>query len=370
MNPEMLKGLDRLVGPVLARLLRKRRAVSGHPAPLSLLVVRPGGIGDAVLLVPALRALQAAYPGCRIDLLAERRNAAAFLLVPGIRTVYRYDTLSGLAAVLLGSYDLVIDTEQWYRLSALLARLIRAPRSIGFAGNERAGLFTDTVRYDRKLYEACSFFRLLEPLGIPEPATIGTPFLTLSAASAQAAERLVAPLRGKPFVALFPGASIREKQWGSVKFRELVGRLAAAEIKVVIVGGEDCCRAGEEIAGDGLALNLAGRASLSETAALLGKGRVLVSGDSGLLHIAAGLGRPTVSLFGPSDPGKWSPKGERHVVFGAHLPCAPCSQFGTIAPCARHTGCLDQIAPSEVADAVVRLWKRYPDAPVPTPPLL
>jgi len=356
MNASFLKRLDGLVGPLLVSLFGKGRGTQDNPAPRSALIIRPGGIGDAVLLVPALRALQAFYPECRIDILAESRNAAVFAFCPGLGTVHRYDSRSGLRAALQGNYDLVVDTEQWYRLSALIARFTRAPMRVGFATNERARLFTHPVAYATEQYEALSFFRLLEPLGIAAPAAIKAPFLTLPGAALQAAAGLLAPLSGEPFVTIFPGASVPEKQWGIGNFRELAAALASRGIQPVLVGGEDTRAAGEEIARGGIALNLAGRASLAVTAALLGQGRVLVSGDSGLLHIAAGLGTPTVSLFGPSDPRKWSPQGKRHAVFSCAADCAPCSRFGSIPHCDAGARCLDAV-PCEVAGAVLRLWE-------------
>ena len=355
MKATLLKRLDALAGSLLTRLFWRPRGAQVDVPPESVLFIRPGGIGDAVLLIPALRVLQTAYPGCRIDILAEKRNAAAFILCPGINRVHRYDSPSGLAAVLCGGYDVVVDTEQWYRLSAIIARSVRAPRSIGFAVNERKRLFTHPVSYSQEEYEAYSFFRLLRPLGIDPPKELPIPFLALPAAAVHVARKLLAPLHGKPFVAMFPGASIPEKEWGPDNFRGVASALAEAGIAVVLVGGKDSRGAGDRIAEGGVALNLAGKGSLPESSALIGEARVLVSGDSGLLHIAAGLGTSTVSIFGPSDPGKWSPKGERHQAFGSSLPCAPCSRFGTVTPCTAESHCMGATV-SQVAAAVMRLW--------------
>lgn len=362
MKASLLKRLDALIGPWLTGLLGSREGLGSGAAAGSFLVIRPGGIGDAILLVPALRALQAAFPGCRIDMLAEKRNAAAFLLCPGLHAVHRYDSPSGLVSMLRGSYDVVIDSEQWYRLSAIIARTIRAARSIGFASNDRGRLFTDPVSYAQDQHEACSFFTLLGPLGIAPPDRITAPFLTLPTAAVHAAKRLLAPLGGKPFVALFPGASVAEKEWGSDRFRETASALAAAGIAVVVVGGEDCRAAAERIAAGGVALDLAGKGTLVESAALINEAAVLISGDSGLLHIAAGLGTPTVSIFGPSDPVKWAPKGELHLTISSALPCAPCSKWGTIPACTEKARCMDAATPSEVVDAVQQLWERRPEA--------
>uniref|UniRef100_C6DYJ6 Glycosyl transferase family 9 n=1 Tax=Geobacter sp. (strain M21) TaxID=443144 RepID=C6DYJ6_GEOSM len=346
-------------GPEVARNcsnnLPKRGVPDSSFPPRRFLVIRPGGIGDAVLLVPALTALQKAFPGCRIDVLAESRNAAAFLMCPGLNWVYRYDCLSDMAALLRTPFDVVIDTEQWYRLSAVIARVVRARRSIGFCSNERGRLFTDPVPYPLQDYELLSFFKLLAPLKVQPPPELPAPFLELPAGAKEGARRLLAPLAGQKFVAIFPGASVAEKQWGRENFRQVAESLFAAGIAVVVVGADDARASGDFIARGGLALNLAGKGGLMESAAVLAKARVLLSGDSGLLHIAAGLGTATVSLFGASDAAKWAPKGERHAVFSSSLSCAPCSSYGTIR-CSAGARCLDA-APSEVTAALLRLWE-------------
>jgi ADP-heptose:LPS heptosyltransferase len=355
MKIKFLKLIDRLLGPIAVAVLP---AVRPQPVrtPRRILVIRPGGIGDAVLLLPALRALRAAFPGARIDILAERRNAAAFALAgPGFSPVVCYDAPSGVAAALRSEYDVVIDTEQWYRLSAVIARISGPKLSIGFATNERARLFTHPIPYDLTSYEAYSFFRLLEPLGIASPKSLEVPFLEIPEAARIEARTLVAPLGGRPFLTLFPGASVPEKQWGKENFRDLAARLIARGEALVVVGGRDAAGLVGAAASCGALLDLAGRCSLAVSAALIGQGRALITGDSGLLHIAAGLGTPTVSLFCPSDPGKWAPQGGRHLALSAGRACGPCSRFGTIPPCRQNTPCLAPITVDAVLAALDRV---------------
>ncbi|TGU72394.1 glycosyltransferase family 9 protein [Geomonas terrae] len=354
MQPTLLKKIDAIAGPLLSHLFLRRRRSGTNTAPQSALVIRPGGIGDAILLIPALRALKSAYPACRIEILAETRNAAAFQFCPGVHAVHRYDAPGELAAVLRNRYDLVIDTEQWYRLSALVSRLVRARRSVGFATNERKRLFTDAVPYALDEYEPYSFFRLLTPLGIEAPSELTVPFLTLPPEAVEGAQQLLAYIGERPFVAIFPGASVSRKEWGIGRFRQVASSAVLAGYAVVLLGGEGEAEACEMIARSTGALDLAGKGSLAESAAVIGKAKALLSGDSGLLHIAAGLGTPTVSLFGPSDPVKWAPKGEHHRVFASTLSCAPCSRWGTIPSCSHEGSCVDA-DPSEVSRALIRL---------------
>ena len=139
MNIGMMKTLDAVIGR-LAVSLAARPAIKATPSPISaILLIRPGGIGDAVHLIPALNAIKAAYPGAAIDILAEKRNSAIFGLSSHVRHVFHYHRPAELIRCLRTSYDAVIDTEQWHRLSAVVARMTCAPLLIGFATNERRG---------------------------------------------------------------------------------------------------------------------------------------------------------------------------------------------------------------------------------------
>jgi heptosyltransferase II len=349
--------VDRMIGGVATALL---------PAPVPralgklrrILLIRPGGIGDAVLLIPIILALKQNFPEAKITVLAERRNAAAFDLCPAVDHLLRYDTPSELWRAIRGGFDLVIDFEQWHRLSAVVARLTRARVSIGFATNERKRLFTHQIAYSHDDYEALSFWHLLAPLGILPPDTFGAPFLTIPASAGERADTLLATLSETHFVALFPGASIAERRWGAERFRALAAALSHVGIPVVVVGGADDAVDGETIVRGGSGLNLAGRTTLAETAAVVARSALLVSGDSGVLHLAVGLGIPTVSLFGPGVVAKWGPKGEADVVVNHRLPCSPCTRFGTTPPCPVQARCLSEITVTEVTVAVTGLFNR------------
>jgi heptosyltransferase II len=355
----VLKLIDRMVGGIATALL-PAPARGTLAEPRRILVIRPGGMGDAVLLIPALLALKERFPAAKITLLAERRNAAAFSLCPAVDRVLLYERMSDLVSAVHGGFDIVIDTEQWHRLSAVVARLVAAPVSLGFASNSRRRLFSHPVSYRHEDYEVESLLALLAPLGVASTARKPGPFLSLPGAAEQRAGELLAPLGGKRFVALFPGASIAERRWGAERFRGVAGELAGREIFVVVVGGEcDAAEAGVVLQGLG-GLNLAGKTTLAETAAVIAQSALLLSGDSGVLHLAVGLGIPTVSLFGPGIEAKWGPKGEGHLALNKHLPCSPCTRFGTTPPCPIKARCLSEITVAEVVAVVEKLLGQAP----------
>lgn len=349
-----MKSIDKYLGAGLARF---------WPAPASprqswrgpVLMIRPGGIGDAVHLIPLIKELKRRHPECPIDILAERRNAGVFNLCPGVRAVYRYDQPGELLRVLRSSYGVVIDTEQWHRLSAVTARMLRAPMKIGLATNERARMFTHPVAYSHNDYEVDTFLRMLAPLGIEEDLHLEGPWLQLSEAACRAAAKLLAADDTRPLIVLFPGASVIERRWGAEKFHAVAKWCQQQGLRIVVVGGKEDVRDAECIVGTLDVLNLAGRTTLEETASVLARAAVIVCGDTGLLHIAVGLDRPTVSLFGPGIASKWAPKGPQHVVLNKKSICSPCTRFGYTPSCPRGVRCMHDISVSEVTLGITKL---------------
>jgi ADP-heptose:LPS heptosyltransferase len=347
----LLKGLDGLLGRRLCEAMPQARpATLGRP-PCRFLIIRPGGMGDALLLAPMVRLLTETWPRSRVSIVAERRNAAAFDLYPMKVEIHDYQRPASLAAALGRHYDVVIDTEQWYYLSAIVARLARATVRIGFASNGRQRLFTHRVPYDQECYEACQFLRLLAPLGVSYPEAIEVPFLTVPPSATSRAAELLDGVG--EYVVIFAGTTVAERSWGQERFSLLARRLADQGLTVVAVGGEDQRLAANAIVAGGVGINLAGRLTLAESAAVLAGGRLLVSNDSGVLHLAAGLGRPTVSLFGPTSRDKWGPRGSRHAILSHQPSCAPCTSFGHTPPCPQGAPCMAAITVEEVLTEVM-----------------
>jgi ADP-heptose:LPS heptosyltransferase len=356
---KLLKYIDAFTGSFMvlcARLLLKgRKEVRKHDA---FLIIRPGGIGDAILLIPVISALRKRFPQAVIDILAETRNSAVFALCQDVNRILNYDKIPQLLTAIRCSYDVVIDTEQWHRLSAAVARMTRAPILIGFATNQRKKLFTHSVLYSHDDYEVDSFLRLLKPLEGPVFVDLENQFLKVPLDSTDKIRSLLAPIRSKKIVAIFPGSSIEERRWGSDHFRQVAKELVENCFSVAVVGGRDECKAGVEIAAElHETINLCGKLSLVETAAVLKEAALLVSGDSGILHLGFGLGTKTLSLFGPGIEKKWAPRGQNHVVINKNLDCSPCTKFGYTPKCRRNTECMKQITADEVVAEALTLLK-------------
>lgn len=355
----LLKAVDLLIGKGSCLFLRHYSVKTMEACQFRrILFIRPGGIGDAVLLLPAIAALSEAYPQANIDILAEKRNCGVFSLSPYINKVLLYDRSADLLTAIRGTYDVVIDTEQWHRLSALVARLTRGPVSIGYGTNERRRLFSHVIPYSHDEDETSSFFHLLEPLQIGKPAEIKAPYLFVRETAAGKARGLLSGFANTPFVAIFPGASIPERRWGADKFRKVAELLQVRGIPVVVIGGKEDVLVGDRIIADIYGLNLAGTTSLMETAAVIDKSCLLVSGDSGILHIGVGLGKSTISLFGPGRANKWAPRGNKHIVINKCPPCSPCTRFGYTPKCPIHAKCMSDITVDDVFESIIHLMNK------------
>jgi len=359
MRPQirLLKSIDGFIAPLI-RLLSPRPS---RPVVIQnlkrILIIRPGGIGDAALLVPALIALEKAFPWICVDVLAEKRNAEVFSLYPRLNRVYLYDSPRDLIELLRKNYDAVIDTEQWHRLSAIIAMLTKTPILIGYATNERKQMLTHQIEYSHDDFEMDIFFRLLLPFRLEERIRVNSPYYSIPLAAEMRVRDILGSLSEKIFIAIFPGASIREKRWNVERFEQIADHFAQKGIPVVVIGGKSEILAGKRILAGKSGLNLAGETSLAESAAVIGNAAVLVSGDSGLLHLAAGLGRPTVSLFGPSNIRKWAPRGEHHITISMNLSCSPCSKYGYTPKCPKNVLCMNEINVADVIAAVEKLLR-------------
>ena len=163
-------------------------------------------------------------------------------------------------------------------------------------------------------------------------------------------------LAGRPFVALAPGAAHATKRWPIAHWIALAARLRAAGSALVVVGGPDDRGLAGQLAANGGLESGAGEFSLQETGALIAQARALVSGDTGVMHMATGVGTPVVALYGPTvEQFGFFPYHARSIVMQRDLACRPCSSSGTPACPLGHHRCLADIAPAEVAQAVERI---------------
>jgi heptosyltransferase-2 len=284
-----------------------------------ILIRAPNHLGDFVLALPAL----AAAPDSAI-LVARRLVPLARLALPG-RTVIPLEAgvagyLGGIATVRRGSFARAILLAPSFS-SALLMRLAGIPERRGSATDGRSRLLSDPVpphRFDG-VHRVAEYWHLVTgsyPEGLPPPS------ITIPAEPLLAWRNTPAAREG--LVAVFPGSNAPARRWEPDRFAELVHRLAGAGHPVAVLGGEQERDLTERVAGRS-AIDLGGKTDLVALAACLSECRLLITNDSGPMHLAAALGTATISLWGAGDPARTAPLGARQVILRhAELPCVPC----------------------------------------------
>jgi ADP-heptose:LPS heptosyltransferase len=317
------------------------------PRPQRLLAIKLYGLGNITMLLPAMAALRQELPDTEIDFLTLKENRT-LLERAGV-----VDRTIGVSAEgygrLIGSlwqafrrirrrrYDLVIDFEQFAKLSAIIAYLSGAPDRIGFNtdGQRRGWLFTTRVVYTDSEHMRGIFMRLLRPLGLascPEAPLLPTePEETARVAAILAEHGVEAdhfPLVG---VHVGSGPNFYEvplKRWPTGSFARLCDALIERHgASIVFTGKGDGERA---LIRETLALmhhpaiDTCDRLSVGQLLALLRACHLVVSNDTSVMHLAAALKTPLAALFGPTNPLQYGPGNDEDLVFYKDLFCSPC----------------------------------------------
>jgi predicted lipopolysaccharide heptosyltransferase III len=336
-----------------------------------ILLIQLGDIGDVVLTTPTMRALRENTPCGEIFVFA-REHARELVedcpWVDGVISVnkdrrnlreeiaYQRDLLAELRS---RRFELTIDLRTGTR-GAIVSYLSGARVRIGrYSDNGtlwRNRLFTHLIRPENELEQYCSLHNLniLAPLGLDvkdtSPALEVTPEKEKSALEILRREK-VPP--DKPILALHPFSRWSYKEWIIQNYVELINYIGSRyPLSTIITGAPgERDRVDEIVSRSSVdAYNLAGRTSLGELPAVLKKCSLLIGIDSAAIHIAAAVGTPTITIFGPSSPVNWAPRGKQHSVIQKNLPCVPCRQKGCNNT--EVSRCLNELGQEEVIPLV------------------
>jgi heptosyltransferase-2 len=297
-----------------------------------ILIVAPNWIGDALLAQPLLARLQRKHPGAVIDALAPGWTAPVLRRMPEISEVidapFAHGEL-GLArrwrlakALRSRAYDEAVVLPNTLK-SALMPFLAGIPVRTGFTGELRYGLLNRVHRLDEQALPLMAerYAKLAEePGALPQRPLLEVKLKTDAANLAATLGRLGLS-RDRPVAAFCPGAEYGPaKRWPARYFADLAGTLAAQGRAVWLFGSDKDREIGEEIAHSGAAINLCGKTDLAGAIDLLSLAEVVVSNDSGLMHVAAAVGRPVVALYGSSSPEHTPPLSKISPVLRARMP--------------------------------------------------
>ena len=329
----------------------------------SILVIRNDRIGDLVVSLGALKELKGAFPAARVSVLVRSGNEALLKNIPWIDEAILYDGFfSTMRLLRQRHFDLAIDFFMSYFIkSASLAHLSGAEITAGYDFENRGRFFNikvkppqENVHYGRQVLYLVR--KILESIPGTEAAAIyENPYLEIpvtvqdrSYVESLLKEKLI--YRGDLLIGIHPGGRYPSQRWPLDKFSRLADRLVKRyKAKIVMMGsGEEenmVDKARKMMQERSVEINGLG---LDKLAALIARMELLICNNSGPLHIAVSLKVPTVSTMGPTDPHRWNPGGEDHIVIRKGLSCSPCN----LGSCPGHR-CMEEITIDDMEEAVV-----------------
>jgi ADP-heptose:LPS heptosyltransferase len=381
-----MKAIDRNVGRAICALLG---AVSpAHPRAMpdpaevrEIALVKFWGMGSIVLMTPAIARLKQRYPNARLTFVSQAANLELLGMLEGVDDVLPLQlgkgpldflkSLAGLSwACRQRRFDLWIDAEFLTRFSAILTAVAAPKVAAGFHAPEipRGNAHHVRVPFNNQWHMVDNFCTVATGEVEAPPAAAERPLQAI-APTPEAARTLGDKLAqaglgvGEPYLVLNPNAGelALERRWSVERFAELADALApnfAGKFVVVGAPAERDYVAGmlAHVGCRDRVIDLSGQTSLAELVALFADARLLVSNDTGPLHLACAVGTPTVSIFGPESPTLFGPRGPQHRILSRNLACSPCLNIynGRSVSCRyATTRCVAEIGVETVASAAL-----------------
>lgn len=328
-----------------------------------LLIVKTSSLGDVIHALPVVQAIKDAAPHLTLDWLVRRRCVDILVGNPSVDTLHMMPDKPDLADLVKwrhelkpNKYDMALDM-QGLLLSGLVTRLSGAPVRVGWDRNrEGNALFMTHPIISGKAKDAHEIdllYGFADALGVHAQHPEFTPQPYLAADNAAQADEWLAALP-KPRVALNVGASRAYKRWPLENWVAVAQTLTQAGKSVVFVGDKTDAETVAQITPHlpTGSVNLAGKTSLRELASVLAACDLLISGDSGPMHLAVAVGTPTIAIFGATNPVRHGPYGTRNTVLHDPVP-------GLLTPGKRPTeaegaACMARVTPERVLAVITR----------------
>lgn len=305
-------------------------------SPKKILIVKPSSLGDVVHSLPFLNAVKSGFPKAEIHWVIARGLEGLLEGHPMIDRLivinkddWKRAAKAGKTAAEIGRlfkslreecYDLVVDLQGLFR-SGIITMATGAPMRMGFEEAREGSRFFYNRRITggKETHAVDRYLKVAGALGCDTGEAV-FPF-PLVKSEAEEVSRLQESL--KEYAVVVPGARWETKVWPAGNFGKVASMLPW---KTVVIGSRADEQKAEEVvrASGGKAFSLAGKTSLRELIAIMRQAKLVISNDSGPMHIAAGFNVPVVAIFGPTSPRRTGPYGEGHIIVTSDVDCAPC----------------------------------------------
>ena len=346
-----------------------------------ILLIKFWGIGNIIMLFPTLREVRRSFAGAEITFCTLLHNREILEESPYVDEVlfldnggylrFSWSLLRMLTRLRRKKIDLVLDFEQFAKISTLLAWAVGARRRIGFRtrGQGRGFLYTTPVDYRNDRHMVRSFFSIARAAGVGEADLDlpGIPIPEKSRETIKSFERAHHIGADCLLVGIHPGTSVNFtfRRWPAENFARLADHLIETHgATVVFTGAADEKVLVREVVGrmSREAIDLCGRLGIKELAALMERCSLFFSSDTAPVHMGAAMKTTVVGLYGPNTPDLYGPWGPGHLVFYKAMTCSPCiTNFNAKVSHCTSPRCMEAITVEEVMEKLEeRLLRRSP----------
>lgn len=385
-NNKILRKLDTYVGIPLVYtlgLLRKNRKLD----PLlhdkiqpRIALIKTAGIGDTILVSGIIRELRDFFPGAHICIICAKSNAALADMITEIDEKFIFNMTKPLSSFRhlrkFRKFDLLFDFGPWPRINSLISYTLRAVYKIGFKkeGMYRHYIYDQAVKHSDHIHELDNYRNLMRaalipPKGLLPRLNVGDDLTSkVNIAGLFDADSLTVLIH--PFSA---GSRAYLKEWPDDNWVTLARKLIQFGCRVLISGGKKDAQRAEQLETEinrysDNCLSIAGKYSLREMVTVIGKTDLLISIDTGIMHLAAALKADLIALHGPTSPSRWGPQSSRAIVLNQKV-CEPCLSLGFENFCDKSCGCIVSISVEDVLRAAAKFIPAKQDQPEPLSPV-
>jgi len=367
MTINFMKFVDEYVGKFLITILAlfpKKGNVRSDRNIRKILLIKFWGIGSITLSTPLLVQLKKLWPSAEIHYLTLESNAELCSLIIEINYLHTVSLATAatfirtLMRVILAlrkhRLDIVYDLEFFTNISAIVSFLTGTQRRIGFVNSHKKSdkrklLYTETMEFKGDIHVAKNFLCLANP-----NAPIVFPEFR-----SPVAVNVLNPDSLSVILNINAGPLAYERRWDMNEFEQLAGHLIMNhKAHIFIIGSREergyvGCFA-SKLKNNNSVTNLSGKLTMAGLVQLIRSSHLVITNDSGPLHIASAMNVPTISLFGPETPLRYGSLSNRHLTFYAGLWCSPCMTVSNLKTvnCINHTQCMKQIRFTEIKSTV------------------
>jgi ADP-heptose:LPS heptosyltransferase len=373
----LFNGIARLFG----NLLRRDHSITSENVRV-IIVAKLIGMGSILQATPLLNALKGRYPNAKLIFVTLRANQELLTRLSNVDEILALDDRNliamgvsifwTIAALIRQRGDLYIDLEVYSGFASILALCAVTRNRLGFYRHSAAfkkGIYTHLVYFNTRMPVRQLYLQLGRVAGVPVGQSERTGPIRIDDHDRSAVRNVLNQSSGwqpeGPYIVVNPNASdlLLERRWPIECAIEAIDRLISLENHVVLMGAPNEARFVESIV-EKLTpelqfriTNTAGRLTLGELFALLDGAACVLTNDTGPMHMAIALQRPTVCLFGPANPEHYGQELPFVEIFYARVFCSPCLYEAEVPPCNGNNICMQRIKPQAVVEAVQRLAK-------------